>query len=256
VKTLPDQRQIALPENAEPYVVAQNYEGYTNEERHTWKSLYDWRMEQLLEHACHEYLQGLSVLGITGQNIPVIDHLNAALRKRAEWRLLPVKGFLPSRTFFDLLAARIFPTTTYLRKPESLDYTPEPDIFHDVFGHVPMHAHRVFADYLQAFAQLARRIETEPEQEFLGRLFWYTVEFGLIRQQGKVKLYGSGVISSQKESTKVVEGRQEIHDFDLEEVLKTPVKVDELQPVLFVIDSFEQIYAASQEAARLFGIAG
>jgi phenylalanine-4-hydroxylase len=147
------------------------------------------------------------------------------------------------------------PLPTYAG-PESLEYTPEPDIFHDVFGHVPMHAHRVFADYLQAFAQLARRIESEPEQELVGRLFWYTVEFGLIRQKGKVKLYGSGVISSQKESTKVIEGRQEIHDFDLEEVLNTAVKVDELQPVLFVIDSFEQIYAASQEAGRRFGVAG
>ena len=254
---MPDiNQQPELPEDAEPFVVAQNYEGYTPDEQGTWKSLYDWRMQQLGEHACHEYLQGLSVLGITGNSIPVIGTLTVGLQKRADWRLLPVKGFLPRRTFFDLLAARIFPTTTYLRKPDSLDYTPEPDIFHDVFGHVPMHAHRVFADYLQAFAQLARRIDSEPEQELLGRLFWYTVEFGLIRQQGKVKLYGSGVISSQKESTKVVEGRQEIHDFDLEEVLKTAVKVDELQPVLFIIDSFEQIYAASQEAARLFGVAG
>jgi phenylalanine-4-hydroxylase len=211
-------------------------------------------MEQLREHACLEYLEGVAVLGITDTRIPLIDDLNTALQRRANWRLLPVKGFLPGRTFFDLLAARIFPTTTYIRKPDSLDYTPEPDIFHDVFGHVPMHAHRVFADYLQAFAQLARRVEGEPEQEILGRLFWYTVEFGLIRQDHKVKLYGSGIISSQKESTHVIEGGQQIHDFDLEEVLRTPVKVDELQPVLFVIDSFEQIYAASQDAARLFGL--
>jgi phenylalanine-4-hydroxylase len=211
-------------------------------------------MAQLREHACNEYLQGLTALGITDQDLPVIDNLNVSLQKLSNWQLLPVKGFLPRRIFFDLLAARIFPTTTYLRKPESLDYTPEPDIFHDVFGHVPMHVHRVFADYLQTFAQLARRIDNEPEQELLGRLFWYTVEFGLIRQHGKLKLYGSGVISSQKESTRVVEGGQEIHDFKLEEVLKTAVKVDELQPVLFVIDSFEQIYDAGREAGRMFGI--
>ncbi len=251
---LDGKEQIVLPDDTEQYVVAQSYENYTAAEHGTWKSLYDWRMEQLREHACQEYLEGLEALGITDTKLPAIDNLNVALRKRADWRLLPVKGFLPRRIFFDLLAGRIFPTTTYLRKPDSLDYTPEPDIFHDVFGHVPMHAHRVFADYLQAFAQLARRIDSEPEQEILGRLFWYTVEFGLIRQGGKVKLYGSGVISSQKESTKVVEGRQEIHNFDLEKVLSTPVKVDELQPLLFVIESFEQIYAVSQEAGRLLGI--
>src|ERR1043165_3844493 len=102
-------------------------------------TLYDWRMQQLREHACREYLEGIEVLGIRDSNIPVIDDLNTALQKRASWALLPVKGFLPGRVFFDLLASRIFPTTTYLRKPDSLDYTPEPDIFHDVFGHVPMH---------------------------------------------------------------------------------------------------------------------
>lgn len=248
------QHTTAIPADAEPYVVQQEYSRYTEVEHGTWKYLFDRRIEQLREHACDEYLQGIEVLGLNDRSMPVIEDLNHVLQPRTNWTLLPVSGFLPGRVFFDLLAARVFPTTTYIRKPDSLDYTPEPDIFHDTFGHVPMHAHRVFADYLQAFAQIARRIDNDADQERLGRLFWYTVEFGLIRQGGQVKLYGSGVISSQKESTNVIEGGCQVHDFDLEEVLNTHVKVDELQPVLFAIDSFEQIYEAAREARRVFGV--
>ncbi len=243
-----------IPSDASPYIVRQDYSRYTPVEHDTWRSLFDRRIEQLREHACREYLDGLDVLRITGLRMPRIDDLNRILQRRTNWMLLPVSGFLPGRIFFDLLAARVFPTTTYIRKPDSLDYTPEPDIFHDTFGHVPMHAHRVFADYLQAFAQIAQKIDNDADQERLGRLFWYTVEFGLIRQDGEIKLYGSGVISSQKESTNVIQGGCQIHDFDLEEVLATHVKVDELQPVLFAIDSFEQIYEATREARRVFGV--
>jgi len=243
-----------LPEAAEPYVVIQDYGKYTEVEHGTWKYLYELRMQQLRELACDEYLGGLEVLGITHARMPLIEQLNAMLKTRTHWMLLPVSGFLPGRTFFDLLAARIFPTTTYIRKPDSLDYTPEPDIFHDVFGHVPMHAHKIFADYLQAFAQIACEIDKDADQERLGRLFWYTVEFGLIRQREHVKLYGSGVISSQKESANIVAGGCKIRDFDLDEVLETPVKVDELQPTLYAIDSFEQIYEATSKAKCLFAV--
>ena len=246
--------QTILPEAAEAYVVTQDYGKYTEIEHGTWKYLYELRMQQLRELACDEYLEGVEVLGITHARMPLIEQLNATLKTRTRWKLLPVSGFLPGRTFFDLLAARVFPTTTYIRKPDSLDYTPAPDIFHDVFGHVPMHAHQVFADYLQAFAEIACKIDKDADQERLGRLFWYTVEFGLIRQGEHVKLYGSGVISSQKESANIVAGGCKIRDFDLDEVLDTPVKVDELQPVLYAIDSFEQIYEATHKAKRLFGL--
>lgn len=242
-----------LPEAAEQYVVTQDYGKYTEIEHGTWKYLYELRMRQLRELACAEYLAGLDALGIT-ERMPLIAQLNTALKKRTGWTLLPVSGFLPGRTFFDLLAARIFPTTTYIRKPDSLDYTPAPDVFHDVFGHVPMQAHEVYADYLQAFAQLACRIANDADQERLGRLFWYTVEFGLIREGEQVKLYGSGVISSQKENENIVSGGCKVRDFDLEEVLETPVKVDDLQPVLFAIDSFEQIYEATHRARRMFAL--
>ena len=126
-----------------------------------------------------------------------------------------------------MLAARRFPTTTWLRTRDSLEYTPEPDIFHDVFGHVPMHAHPVFADFLAHYGQLCARIRDEAILERIGRVFWYTVEFGLIRQNGEVKVYGSGLISSNGECSNVIHGGRDVRPFVLDEVLRTPVKVDD-----------------------------
>ena len=161
-----------------------------------------------------------------------------------------MSGFLPGEAFFEMLAARKFPTTTWLRSHDSLEYIPEPDIFHDVFGHVPMHAHPVFADFLQHYGSVCAKAKDADILERLGRLFWYTVEFGLIRQNGKIKVYGSGVISSHRECTNVIEGGCEVRDFNLDEVLATPVKVDEIQKRLFAIESFDQIYEAVQEAEK------
>ena len=145
---------------------------------------------------------------------------------------------------------RMFPTMTWMRSRELLAYIPEPDIFHDVFGHVPMHAHAVFADFLQRYGSVCAHIKDGQVLERLGRLFWYTVEFGLMRQDRKIKVYGSGVISSHEECTNVIEGGCEVRDFCMAEVLDTPVKVDELQKVLFAIESFDQIYEAMHEAER------
>lgn len=152
--------------------------------------------------------------------------------------------------FFEMLAARRFPTTTWLRSRDSLEYTPEPDIFHDVFGHVPMHAHAVFADFLAQYGRVCAGIEDQAVLEKLGRLFWYTVEFGLIREGAEVKVYGSGLISSHGECMNVMEGNCAIHDFALDEVLNTPVKVDEMHHLLFAISSFDQIYEAMHVAER------
>ena len=135
-----------------------------------------------------------------------------------------------------------------------MEYTPEPDIFHDVFGHVPMHAHPVFADFLQEYGRVCmRHLDNQEALEKLGRLFWFTVEFGVMKQDGRIKLYGSGLISSHGESTKLIEGMAggtgpEIRDFELSSVLDTVVKVDEMQKVLYAIEDFEQIYEATREA--------
>jgi phenylalanine-4-hydroxylase len=147
-----------------------------------------------------------------------------------------------------MLAARQFPTTTWLRSRDSLEYTPEPDIFHDVFGHVPMHAHSVFADFLQQYGKVCARLTDKDKLERMGRLFWFTVEFGVIRQNSKIKLYGSGLISSHGESSHVISCGPEIRDFDLDQVLDQQFLVSEMQKVLYAVESFDQIYEAAQQA--------
>jgi len=165
-----------------------------------------------------------------------------------------VSGFLPADAFFEMLAARKFPTTTWIRGRESMEYTPEPDIFHDVFGHVPMHAHPVFADFLEHYGKVCAGLTNQEDLERMGRLFWFTVEFGVIREAGAVKVYGSGLISSHGECTQVVEGHGvEVRDFDLDKVLDTVVDVSKMQPVLYAIESYEQIYEATKMAESRLG---
>ena len=230
-----------------PFLIEQDFSSYTEAEHATWAELVSRRMPQLARHAAEEYLEGFAIIGLSASRLPNLADITGRLLPRTGWSTVPVSGFMPGPAFFDMLAARQFPTTTWLRKPDSLEYTPEPDIFHDVFGHVPMHAHPVFADFLAHYGQLCAGIESEATLERIGRLFWYTVEFGLIRQHGRIKVYGSGLISSNGECTHVLEGHCEVRDFDLQAVLDTPVQVDQMHKLLFAIESFEQIYESLQQ---------
>jgi phenylalanine-4-hydroxylase len=234
---------LELPKAAS-FLIEQNYAAYTTEQHAIWAELVSRRMPQLQQHAAAEYLDGFESLCLPYDRLPNLAAVSAKLQKRTGWNTTPVSGFMPAPAFFEMLAARRFPTTTWLRNRESLEYTPEPDIFHDVFGHVPMHAHPVFADFLAHYGQVCSRIFDEAILECIGRVFWYTVEFGLIRQGGRVKVYGSGLISSNGECSNVIEGGCEVRPFVLDEVLRTPVKVDEMHRLLFAIESFDQIYEA------------
>lgn len=236
------------PTQAAPYLIQQDMTRYTDEDRSVWQELVRRRMADLRKWACREYLDGYEVIGLQEDEIPNLNEIARRLEPRTKWATTPVIGFLPHGAFFEMLAARKFPTSTKLRSRDSIDYTPEPDIFHDVFGHVPMHAHKVFADFLQHYGAVCATVEDHDILEKLGRLFWFTVEFGVIWQDGEIKIYGSGVISSHGECQSVLHHGCEVHDFDLQEVLATPVKVDEIQKVLFAIESFEQIYEAMHQA--------
>ena len=240
--------QTEMLSAAAPYLIEQDYAAYTDEQHSVWAELVGRVLPELERHAAQEYLDGFEIIGLKRDRLPKLAAVSDRLEPRTGWNSTPVSGFLPAPAFFEMLAARRFPTTTWLRSRESLGYTPEPDIFHDVFGHVPMHAHPVFADFLQHYGSVCARIEDRETLERLGRLFWYTVEFGLIREDGKVKVYGSGVISSQNECTNVIEGGCEVRDFNLDEVLATPVVVDKIHHLLFAIESFDQIYQAMREA--------
>jgi phenylalanine-4-hydroxylase len=233
---------------AAPYLIEQKYSAYSAEQHQVWQDLVRRRHAQIDAYACREYLEGYQIIGLQEDRLPNLTAITAQLKPRTGWSTTAVSGFLPAQAFFEMLAARMFPTTTWIRSRDSLEYIPEPDIFHDVFGHVPMHAHRVFADFLQHYGSVSARIQDQQLLEQLGRLFWYTVEFGLIRQQGAIKVYGSGVISSHGECTNVIEGGCEVRDFGLEEVLRTPVRVDRIHSVLFAIESFDQLYEAMHAA--------
>ena len=236
---------VSLPKAA-PFLTQQDYAAYTPEQHGIWAELVRRRMTQLEHHAAQEYLDGFDTLCLPYDRLPNLAAVSGRLERRTGWNTTPVSGFMPAPAFFEMLAARRFPTTTWLRGRDSLEYTPEPDIFHDVFGHVPMHAHPVFADFLAHYGQVCSRIQDEAILERIGRVFWYTVEFGLIYQDGQVKVYGSGLISSNGECSNVLHNGCAVHPFTLDEVLRTPVKVDEMHHLLFAIDSFDQIYQAMQ----------
>jgi phenylalanine-4-hydroxylase len=236
--------------SAKPYLTVQDWAAYSAEQHSVWAELVGRRMPDLEKHACEEYLQGFEQIGLRADSIPNLAEVNGRLRPRTGWNATPVSGFLPAGAFFEMLAAREFPTTTWLRSRTALEYTPEPDIFHDVFGHVPMHAHPVFADFLEHYGQVCAALSDPEAVERMGRFFWFTVEFGVIRQKGEIKLYGSGLISSHGESGYVIRGGPEIRPFNLDDILNQSFSTSEMQRVLYAVDSFEQVYEAAQEAER------
>jgi phenylalanine-4-hydroxylase len=238
---------LAAERSFEPYLIQQEYGAYTEEQQAVWAELVGRRMLQLQSYAAEEYLEGLAAIGLRtdeAARLPDVAEVTSRLQPRTGWSTVPVSGFMPGPAFFEMLSLRQFPVTTWLRSRDSLEYTPEPDIFHDVFGHVPMHAHPVFADFLAEYGKLCASIADEAVLERIGRLFWYTVEFGLIRQRGGVKVYGSGLISSHGECSNVLEGRCGVESFSLEAVLAAPVRVDAMHERLFAIESFDELYEA------------
>jgi phenylalanine-4-hydroxylase len=240
---------------AAPFLIEQDWAAYTPEQHAIWRELVSRRLPQLEEHACAEYLEGFQSIGLEAARLPVLREVSARLEPRTGWNSTAVSGFLPADAFFEMLAARRFPTTTWIRGRDSMEYTPEPDIFHDVFGHVPMHAHPVFADFLERYGKVCAGLREREALERMGRLFWFTVEFGVIRERGEIKVYGSGLISSHGECTRVVEqgAGVEIRPFNLERVLEEKVDTGSMQKVLYALESFEQIYEAAEEAGSRLG---
>ena len=176
--------------------IRQDWDQYTEENHEAWRILFERRMRTLRHAGSELFLHGADAIGLSAEQVPDLRDVNQRLSMLTGWRAVPVEGFIPAGDFFSSLAQRRFPTTVTVRPLASLDYITEPDIFHDVFGHVPLHADPVFADFLQSFGQVATRAQTEEQTTWMARLFWFTVEFGLIRERGAMRLYGSGLISS------------------------------------------------------------
>ncbi len=239
---------------ASSYLVEQDWSAYSADQHAVWSELVRRRMPQLRQHACQEYLDGFAQIGLSEDQLPNLKAVSRRLEPLTGWNSTPVSGFLPPGAFFEMLSARMFPTTTWLRGRHSLEYTPEPDIFHDVFGHVPLHAHPVFGSFLQQYGQTCSRLISNPEAlERMGRVFWFTVEFGVIRQRGELKVYGSGLISSHGECSRVLSGGCEVRDFNLDEVMNQSFDTGAMQPVLYAVESFDQIYEATRLAEQRLG---
>ena len=250
-----------LPGNkidTERFYVTQHHDRYSEENHRTWRELYQERMRTLNQQASRVFLDGLEKIQLTGDRVPDLSVVNGNLRRLTGWQSRPVPGYLPAKAFFACLARRQFPTTITIRPHELKYYLPEPDIFHDVFGHVPLHADPVFADFLQTYGEAALKVEDPDDVTRLGRLFWFTVEFGLIREDNRVKLYGSGLISSIGESEfALTSPNVDRRPFDLDRVCDTPFEIDHYQPILYVLDSFEQLRDAMHEyASRVLRRAG
>jgi len=233
------------------FYVTQDFDRYTDENHEVWATLASRRLESLDAQASDVFLDGLRLLGLDEHHVPNLKDVNAKLKPLTGWQSRAVPGYLPAKAFFACLSRREFPTTITIRPKELMSYLPEPDIFHDVFGHVPLHADPVFADFLKTYGMAALHCDDPYHVERLARLFWFTVEFGLIRERGEIKLYGSGLISSLGESFHALESPAvDRRPFDLDRVCETHFEIDHYQPILYVLESFEQLRDAMNDYAE------
>lgn len=228
---------------ASDWTVPQRAADYSDEDQAVWRLLVERQTALAKAHACEEFVQGLEALGI-GDTIPDFEAVNARLEKLTGWRIVGVPGLIPNETFYDHLAHRRFPVTVWIRTRAELDYLVEPDLFHDFFGHVPLLSNPVFADYMQAYG--LRGTEAGADIDRLARLYWRTVEFGLIRAAKGLKIYGAGILSSAAEVKHAIEGKANRLPFDAVAAMQRPYEIDKLQDTYFVLDDFRQLFDAVQ----------
>ncbi len=231
-------------------VVDQPWDSYTDTDHKVWKQLFARQREVLKGRACDEFIQAQNMLEMTADAIPRFDELNKILADATGWKLIGVEGLLPEQTFFDHLANRRFPVTWWIRSPEQINYISEPDLFHDLFGHVPLLMNPIFADYMEAYGKGGLKAEKIGPEALMNltRLYWYTVEFGLIRgKDGGLRIYGSGIVSSEGESIYSLESTAPNRiGFDIERIMRTQYRIDTYQQTYFVIDDFEQLFEATK----------
>ncbi|WP_033073989.1 phenylalanine 4-monooxygenase [Sphingopyxis sp. MWB1] len=236
------------PGAAPDWTIPQNWEAFTADEHAMWDRLFARQAEMLPGRASEAFLRGIDVLRLEKPGIPDYRDLNARLKEASGWEVVAVPGLVPDDVFFDHLANRRFPAGNFIRTPEQLDYLQEPDVFHDVFGHVPMLADPVFADYMVAYGKGGLRALKFDALKQLARLYWYTVEFGLIREHGALRIYGAGIVSSYAESVFALESDSPNRiGFDLARVMRTDYRIDDFQQNYFVIDSLDQLLKLTVE---------
>jgi phenylalanine-4-hydroxylase len=231
---------------AADYTIDQNWKSYSSEEHDRWNRLFQ-RMAALLPgRACAEFLAGLDRLALGEAGVPDLERLSDRLEPITGWRIVAVPSLVPDQVFFNHLANRRFPAGAFLRTEAEFDYIEEPDIFHDVFGHVPLLTNPAYAEFMVAYGQGGHRALEMGALPALARLYWYTIEFGLIREAGGLRLFGAGIMSSPKETVFALEDPSPNRiSFDLERVMRTEYRIDDFQQTYFVIDDFEALLAAT-----------
>jgi phenylalanine-4-hydroxylase len=229
-------------------IIPQDWHRYTPTEHATWDTLFARQVSLLGSRATPAFLQGLDALRMSKSGIPDFDELSERLHRATGWSVVAVPGLIPDAEFYEHLANRRFVAGRFIRTPEQLDYLQEPDVFHDVFGHVPLLVNPVFADYMQAYGQGGLRSMQYDSIHRLARLYWYTVEFGLVREGTGLKLYGAGIVSSHSESRFALESDSPNRlGFDLRRVMRTDYRIDDFQRNYFVIESFEDLLETTLE---------
>ena len=233
--------EAGRPERAD-WTIDQGWEIYTAEEHAVWKTLFERQTKLLPDRACKEFVQGMRDLPISADQIPDFRRLSDVLMKHTGWRVVAVPGLVPDEVFFEHLANRRFPAGHFIRKGNELDYLEEPDVFHDVFGHVPMLLNPVIADYIQAYGAGGLRAQQLGVLRSLARVYWYTVEFGLVTQADGLRIYGSGIVSSYTESVFALDDPSPNRvRFDLERVMRTRYRIDDFQETYFVLGDLGEL---------------
>lgn len=230
------------------FTIDQGWENYTSEEHAVWDLLYKRQIEVLPGRAADEFLEGLKALDLGRGGIPNLEVISDELESLTGWRVVAVPGLVPDSVFFEHLANRRFPAGQFIRKREQLDYLQEPDIFHDVFGHVPMLTNPIFADYMEAYGKGGMRSLEWDSLKNLAALYWYTVEFGLIKTDKGMRIYGAGIVSSKTESIFALEDASPNRiGYDLERVMTTDYRIDDFQQTYFAIESYKQLFNTTVE---------
>ena len=236
------------PEIEDDFTINQNYERYTTAMHRAWRTLFKRQLALMPGRACEQYIEGIHALRLEEHRVPKFTELSEVLFERTGWRVVPVPGLLPDEPFFDHLARRSFPAAYFIRSPDKLDYIEEPDIFHDVFGHVPLLANHAFANFMEAYGKLgqhAMRTYGPDAQKMVARLYWYTAEFGLITTQNGLRIYGSGIVSSKGETIYSLQSASPDRiGFDVERIMSTDYCISDFQETYFVISSFDELFKA------------
>lgn len=229
------------------YTLDQPRHLYSADDHAVWRELYQRQAALLPGRACDEFLNGLTGLGVAADGVPDFERLSDVLEKATRWRIVAVPGLVPDDVFFGHLAERRFPVTWWIRRREQLDYLQEPDVFHDIYGHVPLLMNPVFADYMEAYGKGGLKAAKLNALHRLARLYWYTVEFGLIETAQGLRIYGSGILSSKGESLFCLDSAAPNRvRFDLARVMRTRYRIDTFQKTYFVIRSFDELFAATK----------